>query len=96
MAKRILTRKEVSLMLQQIPTNDTELLELMLDILIYAVEDFPQVNLSKLTSALMDLDEGFSTNDKDTDAFIKSKKYIKRCSLKLWDYVQTQFQNMYE
>ena len=79
--KRVLTRKEVSGMLGHLPTNDTDLLELMLDVLMQAADDYPEINLAKLTDAMLDLAEGYETGDDGTTAFVKAKKYIQKTKL---------------
>ena len=94
MAKRNLTRKEVSGMLGHLPTNDTELLEVMLDVLMRAADDYPDINLEKLTDAMLDLAEGYETDDKDTSAFIKAKKYIQKT--KLGFYILESMEALYQ
>lgn len=79
--KRELTRKEVSGMLGHLPTNDTELLEVMLDVLMRAADDYPEINLAKLTDAMLDLDEGFNSGDENTDRFVKAKRYVQKTKL---------------
>ena len=91
--KRALTRKEVSGMLGHLPTNDTELLEVMLDVLMRAADEYPEINLEKLTDAMIDLDEGFNNGDKDTDRFIKAKRYVQRT--KLGFYILESLEELY-
>ncbi len=91
--KRALTRKEVSGMLGHLPTNDTPLLEIMLDILMRAADDYPEINLEKLTDAMLDLDEGFNSGDEDTDRFIKAKRYVQKT--KLGFYILESLEELY-
>ena len=80
-AKRVLTRKEVSDMLGILPTNDTDLLEVILDVLMRATDKHPEINLAKLTNAMLELYDGYITGDKSTDRFIKAKRYIQKTAL---------------
>lgn len=81
-------------MLGHLPTNDTELLEVMLDVLMRAADDYPDINLEKLTDAMLDLAEGYETDDRDTDAFIKAKKYIQKT--KLGFYILESLEALYQ
>ena len=91
---RDLTRKEVDTMLGHLPTNDTDLLELMLDVLMRATTDYPEINLGKLTDALLDLNEGFETGDKNTTAFMKAQRFVQKT--KLGYYILDSFSELYE
>lgn len=91
--KRALTRTEVSYMLGWLPTNDTELLEIMLGVLMEIVDDYPDVNLKKATEYLNDIAEGYSTGDKDTDRYIRAKKYFIKHNL--WIRISEDMDDLY-
>lgn len=91
---RQLSRKEVSDMLGQLPIADQGLLELTIDVLMRAVDNYPKIVLSKLNNAIIDLAYGFETGDKKEEGFIKAEKYLAKCGF--LDYVQEQLQDMYE
>lgn len=80
-AKRVLTRKEVSDMLGILPTNNTDLLEVILDVLMRATDKYPEINLAKLTNAMLELYDGYYTGEQSTDSFIKAKRYIQKTAL---------------
>lgn len=91
--KRALTRAEVSYMLNLLPTADKELLELMLGVLMEIVDDYPDVNLKKATEYLLYVAEGYESVDKDTDRYIRAKKYFIKHNL--WIRISEDMDDLY-
>lgn len=90
---RTLTRREVRGMLNLLPTNDTELLEIMLGILTDIATSYFEVNLQKATDYLLDIADGYETQDKDTDKYIRAKRYFVKHNL--WVRIEEDMDNLY-
>lgn len=89
---RTLTRREVRGMLNLLPTNDTELLELMLGILTDIATSYPEVNLQKATEYLLDIAEGYDTQDKGTAKYLRAKRYFVKHNL--WVRISEDMDNL--